>query len=120
MGDTMKRLTALTFVLLALTAGLATRAATAAPQASKAATRQQTVTIDNFSFNAKSVTVAVGTEVTWVNHDDAPHKVVSSDQKFASPVLDTDGRFSHTFSTPGTYAYYCSLHPMMTGTIVVK
>ncbi len=116
----MKRVTTVTFVLLALAAALATHVASAAPQASKAATREQTVSIDNFSFKEKSVTVSVGTEVAWINHDDAPHKVVSIDRKFASPVLDTDGRFSYTFTAPGTYEYYCSLHPMMTGTIIVK
>jgi plastocyanin len=58
--------------------------------------------------------------VTWINHDDAPHKVVSTDKKFVSPVLDTDGRFTYTFTTPGTYEYFCSVHPHMTGKVIVQ
>src|SRR5512146_2401461 len=98
----MKRLLAVTCIVLAITAA-ATRASGAGPRASKAATRHETITIDNFSFNAKSVTVPVGTVVTWVNRDDAPHKVVSTAHAFTSPVLDTDGRFSYTFTKSGTY-----------------
>ena len=60
-----------------------------------------------------------GTTVTWTNRDDVPHNIVSTEQKFKSPVLDTDEQFSHTFDAPGTYPYYCSLHPKMTGQIVV-
>jgi plastocyanin len=115
----MKKLLAVTFVLLA-TAAVVVRVAGGGVPVSKSASGQPTVTIDNFSFNAKSMTIPAGTVVTWVNHDDVPHKVVSNDHTFASPVLDTDGRFSHTFTTPGTYAYFCSLHPVMTGTVVVK
>ncbi len=86
-----------------------------------AADAKKEITIDNFSFKEQVVTVAPGTEVTWVNQDDAPHKVVSEDKKtFKSPVLDTDGRFSFTFTKPGTYKYFCSIHPSMTGTVVVK
>ena len=79
-----------------------------------------TIDIDNFAFKAQTLTVAAGTEVTWINHDEAPHKVVSTDKKFSSPVLDTGARFSYSFATPGTYPYYCSLHPMMTGKVIVK
>jgi plastocyanin len=57
--------------------------------------------------------------VTWTNHDDVPHNIVSTEKKFTSPVLDTDQQFSHRFEAPGTYPYYCSLHPKMTGQIVV-
>ncbi len=79
------------------------------------------IRIDNFSFKEQTLTVRPGTEVTWVNHDDAPHKIVSTDKStFASPVLDTDGRFSFTFTKAGTYDYFCSIHPMMTGKIIVK
>jgi plastocyanin len=63
--------------------------------------------------------VSVGTTVTWTNHDDVPHTIVSTEQRFKSPVLDTDGRFSQQFDTPGTYGYFCSLHPKMTGRVVV-
>ncbi len=79
-----------------------------------------TITVDNFSFNAPVLTVSAGTTVTWVNQDDVPHKIVSTDKKFSSPVLDTGGRFSHTFTAPGTYEYFCSIHPTMTGKVVVK
>jgi len=78
------------------------------------------VTIDNFTFGPKELTVAVGTTVTWTNHDDIPHNVVSPEQKFKSPVLDTDEMFSHKFDAAGTYKYYCSIHPRMTGQVVVR
>lgn len=78
------------------------------------------VRIDNFTFQAQTVTVATGTEVTWVNRDDIPHTVVSEDHAFKSKALDTDDKFSYTFTKPGTYKYFCSLHPKMTAEIVVK
>ena len=78
------------------------------------------VAIDNFRFTAPAITVPAGTTVTWTNRDDVPHNVVSTDNAFKSPVLDTDQKFSHTFETPGTFKYYCSLHPRMTGEIVVN
>ena len=80
------------------------------------------VKIDNFSFGPQSVTVAVGTTVTWTNRDDIPHTVVSTDdaKTFKSKVLDTDEKFSFTFSKAGTYPYFCSVHPKMTGTVVVQ
>jgi Icc protein len=79
------------------------------------------VRIDNFAFTPKTLTVQQGATVTWINRDDVPHKVVSTDKKFASsPALDTDQKFSHTFTTLGTYDYFCSIHPRMTGKIVVK
>jgi plastocyanin len=80
------------------------------------------VSIDNFVFTPKEMTVAVGTRITWVNHDDIPHTVMSTDgtRNFRSPPLDTDNKFAITFDRPGTYKYFCSLHPMMTGTIVVR
>jgi 3',5'-cyclic-AMP phosphodiesterase len=77
------------------------------------------VVVDNFSFAPAITAVPVGTRVTWTNHDDVPHNIVSTDKKFASPVLDTDEQFSHTFDAAGTYKYYCSLHPKMTGQLLV-
>jgi plastocyanin len=77
------------------------------------------VSMDNFSFSPAATTVPAGTAVTWTNHDDVPHKIVGTDKTFASPVLDTDQQFSHRFDAPGTYPYFCSLHPKMTGQIVV-
>jgi plastocyanin len=78
------------------------------------------VKIDNFSFGPQTLTVAVGTEVVWVNRDDIPHTVVSADGVFKSKVRDTDEKFSYKFTKSGTYPYYCSLHPKMTGKIVVR
>jgi plastocyanin len=80
------------------------------------------VKIDNFSFGPATLTVAVGTSVTWTNRDDIPHTVVSTDdpKAFKSKVLDTDEKFSFTFSKAGTYPYFCSLHPKMTGKVVVQ
>lgn len=78
------------------------------------------VKIDNFTFGPPSFTVVVGTTVTWTNHDDIPHTVVSSDKVLKSKVLDTDEKFSYTFSKPGTYSYFCSIHPKMSGTVVVQ
>lgn len=78
------------------------------------------VTIDNFTFTPQQLTVKAGDTVTWTNHDDIPHTVTSTTMAFRSKALDTDDKFSFTFATPGSYAYFCSLHPHMTGTIVVE
>jgi plastocyanin len=79
------------------------------------------ITIDNFSFGPQSLSVPAGTEVTWVNHDDIPHTVVSEDlTTFRSRALDTDEKFSFTFSKAGTYTYFCSIHPKMTAKVVVQ
>ena len=112
----MKTLLVAVLALLVL-AGLGTGASRAA---AADAEKTSTVTIDNFTFQTATLYVEAGTAVTWVNRDDVPHKIVSTDKKFSSPVLDTDGRFSFTFTTRGTYEYFCSLHPMMKGTVVVK
>ncbi len=77
------------------------------------------VVADNFSFSPATAAVAPGATVTWTNRDDVPHNIVSTDQKFKSPVLDTDEQFSHTFDAPGTYKYFCSIHPKMTGQVLV-
>ena len=79
----------------------------------------QQVVIDNFSFTPGTASVPLGTTLTWANHDDVPHNVVSTEQKFKSPVLDTDAKFSYRFDAAGRYKYYCSLHPRMTGEVVV-
>jgi plastocyanin len=78
------------------------------------------ITIDNFSFTPKEITVAAGTTIAWVNHDDVPHTLVSPDKKFRSKALDTDDQFSFTFTDAGTYNYFCSVHPIMTGEVIVK
>jgi plastocyanin len=101
----------LTSAVAAIVAGFAITAAASA---------SADVKIDNFSFNAQTITVPAGTEIRWTNHDDIPHTVVSEDKSFKSKVLDTDERFTYTLTKPGTYKYFCSLHPKMTGTVVVQ
>ena len=101
--------------VLLLLAGSPRVAANEQPSAANAE-----VKIDNFSFGPQTVMVPVGTTVTWVNHDDIPHTVVSTDGVFKSKVRDTDEKFSYTFTKPGTYSYFCSVHPKMTGQVVVR
>jgi plastocyanin len=81
---------------------------------------QVAVKIDNFVFGPQTITVPVGTTVTWTNSDDIPHTTVSTDGVFKSKVMDTDEKFSYTFTKAGTYAYFCSVHPKMTGKVVVE
>jgi plastocyanin len=78
------------------------------------------IKIDNFSFGPQTLTVPAGTTVVWTNHDDIPHTVVSTDGVFKSKVRDTDEKFSYTFSKAGTYSYFCSVHPKMTGKVIVQ
>ena len=78
------------------------------------------VKIDNFSFGPATLTVAAGTTVIWTNRDDIPHTVVSTEGAFKSKPVDTDEKYSYTFAKPGTYAYFCSIHPKMTGKVVVQ
>jgi plastocyanin len=78
------------------------------------------VKIDNFSFGPQTITVPVGATVTWINRDDIPHTVVSTEGVFKSKVRDTDEQFSYTFTKAGTYPYFCSVHPKMTGQVVVQ
>jgi plastocyanin len=78
------------------------------------------VRIDNFTFKDPVVTVKPGTTVTWTNGDDIPHTVVAKDGSFKSKVLDSGDRFSFTFAKPGQFGYFCSIHPHMTATIIVK
>jgi plastocyanin len=78
------------------------------------------VKIDNFSFSPATLQIKAGTTVTWTNADDIPHTVVSGDKIFKSKALDTDEKFSFTFDKPGTYPYFCSLHPKMTAKVVVQ
>jgi plastocyanin len=78
------------------------------------------VKISNFTFDPASLEIPPGAKVTWTNHDDQPHTVTSTQKAFDSPPLDTDDHFSFTFATPGEYAYYCKIHPRMTGKVVVK
>ena len=93
----------------------------AAPVAADpAAANTMEVKIDNFTFAPQRITVKAGTTVTWTNEDDIPHTVVANQKAFKSKVLDTDDKYTFTFTTAGTYDYFCSLHPHMTGTVVVE
>ena len=78
------------------------------------------VKIDNFVFGPETITVPVGATVTWTNKDDIPHTTMSTDGVFKSKVMDTEDKFSYTFDKAGTYSYYCSVHPKMTGKVVVQ
>jgi plastocyanin len=86
------------------------------------AAQPDTVTIENFAFGPAPLTVKAGTKVTWDNKDEDPHTVVSADggKTFKSDALDTDDKFSFTFDKPGTYKYFCSIHPHMIGTVIVN
>jgi plastocyanin len=99
---------------------VAVLAAVAAFAAQSALAADLEVDIDQFTFYPQRITVKAGTTVTWVNEDDVPHTVASSSKLFKSKALDTKDKFSFTFTTPGTYEYFCSLHPHMTGAIVVE
>jgi plastocyanin len=101
--------------LLLLSVGSAKVIANDQPSAANA-----TVNIDNFVFGPQTLTVPVGATVTWTNKDDIPHTSVSTDGVFKSKVLDTDEKFSYKFDKAGTYNYYCTIHPKMTGKIVVQ
>lgn len=101
------------FIAAASLAGIGRAAEPATPAAAQ-------VNILNYKFDPETLTVPAGTAVTWTNHDEVPHSVVSTDKRFtASGGLDTGESYSYTFTQPGTYAYYCSLHPFMTGKVVV-
>jgi plastocyanin len=83
-------------------------------------TASMEVRVDNFTFGPDTVTVPANSTVTWINKDDVPHVIASSDGLFKSKALDTDDKYSYTFTKAGTYAYYCSIHPKMVGKIVVQ
>ena len=104
------------YVAAAFAAALLASAATAV-SAQAADTK---IIIDQFTFTPQRVTVKAGTTVAWINDDDIPHTVASSTKVFKSKALDTSDKFSFTFTTPGVYEYFCSLHPHMTGAIVVE
>jgi len=78
------------------------------------------ITIDNFTFSPKELTVPVGTTVKWVNHDDIPHLIVEKKTSFRSKALDTDDSYSYTFTSAGDFDYFCGLHPHMVGKVIVK
>jgi plastocyanin len=104
----------------AASAILAVLAMPAVEQTVFAASTAAEVKIDNFSFTPPIITVKAGTPITWTNGDDIPHNVVSEDHSFKSKVLDTDEKFTFTINKPGTYSYFCAIHPKMTGKVVVE
>jgi len=118
MNRKLKLWFALCGVLLIVQLVAYAQSAEPAGQDSKAATVD--VKIDNFSFSPATITIPVGTTVKWTNRDDIPHTVVSDDQKFESKALDTDDSYSYTFTKSGTYPYFCSIHPKMTGKVIVQ
>ena len=109
------------FVAFALLSSIRGKESEVRELASAKATKAEVV-IDNFSFSPKTFTAAVGATVTWINHDDVPHTATSTakPKSFQSGTLDTDGQFAHVFTAPGTYDYFCAVHPKMTGKIIVK
>ena len=108
------RLATVTTIVLLLFVGSSRVSASDPPSPASAQ-----ITIDNFTFGPQELTIPVGTTVTWTNRDDIPHTVVSTDGVFKSKVRDTDETFSFTFAKPGSYSYYCSVHPRMTGKVIV-
>ena len=114
----MKRITfAIATVMITVLLGAATASRSFAADS---ATPAAEVNIDNFSFSPVTIKVKAGTTVIWTNRDDIPHTVVANDKSFKSKVLDTGEKFSFTAAKPGTYPYFCSVHPKMTGTLVVE
>jgi len=105
-------------VMIAIVLRLAGSPSVTANDQPSAATAE--VKIDNFSFGPQTLTIPVGATVTWTNRDDIPHTVVSTDGVFKSKVRDTDETFSYTFTKAGTYPYFCSIHPKMTGQVMVQ
>lgn len=113
------RLWILVMALVLIAAGTGYPSSAVASASSQGVT-DTVVKIDNFSFSPATLTVPVGTTVRWTNADDIPHTIVSDDKIFKSKALDTDEQFSYTFTKPGTYGYFCGLHPKMTAKIVVR
>lgn len=87
--------------------------------AAHAADSTATIEIRNFKFNPPALTVHAGESVTWINRDETPHTVAEANKSFRSAALDTGDKFSHAFTAPGTYTYFCTMHPQMTGTVTV-
>ncbi len=108
----------LSAVILCVVAGVVVAATHLRAASSGSSTTE--VKIDNFSFNPPALKVKTGTTIHWTNRDDMPHNVVAEDKTFRSKVMDTDEQFSFTFDKPGTYSYFCGLHPRMRATITVE
>ncbi|HEX6042861.1 MAG TPA: cupredoxin family copper-binding protein [Pyrinomonadaceae bacterium] len=120
---------ALSLAALLIVGCARSKAETAAPHSSMStqvatadsqSTTPNQIVIKNFAFAPATLTVKAGTKVTWVNRDDDPHTVDQTDKLFKSGTMDTDGQYSYTFTSPGTFKYFCALHPRMVGQIVVQ
>lgn len=105
-------------VACALVTALGTSVLTPGP--AESGVREVTIEINDFAFTPQTISVPAGTVVTWINKDETPHTVVEAGRRFKSRVLDTGGRFSYTAAAPGTFSYFCSLHPHMTARLVVE
>jgi amicyanin len=118
----MRRSVSIALFIAVVALGIAALGAKNLAVAAQQKAQNVEVKIDNFSFGPAALTVSVGSTVTWTNRDDIPHTIVSTDDPkvFKSKVLDTDEKFSFTFTKAGTYAYFCSIHPKMTGKVVVQ
>ena len=113
--------TAISAALIGAAVGTVLAGGVLLAQAQAPAAATAAIGIDNFTFNPPKLTVKAGTTVTWTNRDDIPHGIATTGNVFKrSKALDTDDHFSFTFTTPGTYQYFCYIHPHMTGTIVVE
>ena len=107
-------------VLTLITIALVLTAYSQSAATAQAKTDENEIVIQNFAFEPSTLTVKAGTKVTWVNRDDEPHTATATDKRFNSKTLENGDRFSTEFTQPGTYKYYCALHPKMTGQIIVK
>lgn len=106
---------------LAIVSIMASMPATAGDVASEQSKTQTVeVKVDNFTFTPETITVAANATVTWLNRDDVPHVIASTDGLFRSKALDTDDKYAFTFTKPGTYSYFCAVHPKMVGKIIVR
>jgi plastocyanin len=114
------RIGILSLAIFAIVLGIGGSSKTYATSADTQSAAETAIKIDNFSFTPATVTIPAGTTVRWTNRDDIPHTVVSDDKMFKSKALDTDEQFTYTFTKPGTYSYFCSIHPKMTGKVVVQ
>ncbi len=114
----MNRIVARVLLCALLTPSLLT-AGLAAPQAEREAS-SPSVHIDNFTFSPQEITIHRGGTVTWINDDDIPHALATTDKAFRSKAMDTEDKFSFTFNKAGTYEYFCSLHPHMQGKVIVR
>jgi len=117
----MKRFYAASLVLaIPMAVALVMLLAPTRAKSDEARSQSTEIRVDNFTFAPATLTVSQNRTVTWVNKDDIPHVIASNDGLFKSQALDTDDKFSYTFTKPGTYAYYCSIHPKMQGKVVVQ